>query len=265
MACTPFSTILAIRLKPTTKKETRSTSMTNTKSHHLSYFDRVEPGHVPKADFHLHTTWTDGANSVPDMHRRAEELELKCVLFSEHGRRSSGDWFPSFADEVRQLKGDFCRALVGLETKVTNFDGELDTTDAIVGECDLVMASVHRFPKEVNPHGNPDNLSADEVIETEFRLARAALSNPKVDILGHPFGMCLQRFGVAAPDDLFLELIEEAARFQVAFEINPQYHKDLWKLIGWCVELGAPISLGSNAHDLDSVGRVLESLGKGDG
>ena len=194
------------------------------------------------------------------MYSRAEELGLDSVLFSEHGRKSSVDWFSSFADEVRGLDAGRCTPLVGLETKVADFEGSLDTTESIIGVCDLVMASVHRFPHELNPRGNPDNLSADEVIETEFRLARAAISNPLVDILGHPFGMCLRRFKVTPPDARFLDLIEVAAEHQVCFEINAHYHEDLWKLIRWCQELGAPISLGSNAHDTHSVGRVLDSL-----
>ena len=229
-------------------------------SRHLDCFQCVEPQQIPRADFHLHTSWTDGANSVEEMHARAEEIGLETVLFSEHARKSSGDWFSSFANEVRALPGDQCRALVGVETKVSDFDGTLDTTPSILAECDLVMASVHRFPNETYPQGNPDDLSPEDVIDTEFRLACAAASNPDVDILGHPFGMSLRRFAVTPPDSRFLELIEVAARYQVAFEINPQYHTDLWKLIGWCRTLGAPISLGSNAHSVDTLGRVHVSL-----
>ncbi len=234
--------------------------MTRPMSHHLDYFEVVSHDYMPKADFHLHTNWTDGEHSVEEMYSRAVDLGLECVLFSEHGRESSVDWFPAFADEVRALERRSCTALVGLETKVVDFEGNLDTTQAIVRECDLVMASVHRFPAELNPRGNPDRLSPEEVIETEFRLARAALANPAVDILGHPFGMCLRRFEVTPPDSSFMALIEVAAEYQVAFEINPHYHQDLWKLIKWCQAAGAPISLGSNAHHVDAVGRVLDRL-----
>jgi putative hydrolase len=234
--------------------------MSNAKSPYLDCFQQTGPRSIPRADFHLHTTWTDGANSVQDMYARAEELNLETVLFSEHGRKTSVDWFGAFAEEVRALDVGNCTPLVGLETKVADFDGSLDTTEAITRECDLVMASVHRFPNEIHPRGNPDNLSDEEVIETEFRLACAAASNPLVDILGHPFGMCIRRFKVIPPDSRFLALIEVAAKHQVAFEINPHYHDDLWQLIGWCQTLGAPISLGSNAHDTLTVGLVLDRL-----
>ena len=108
-------------------------------SHHLDYFEVVSHDYMPKADFHLHTNWTDGEHSVEEMYSRAVDLGLECVLFSEHGRESSVDWFPAFADEVRALERRSCTALVGLETKVVDFEGNLDTTQAIVRECDFPL------------------------------------------------------------------------------------------------------------------------------
>ena len=43
-------------------------------------------------------------------------------------------------------------------------------------------------------------------------------------------------------------------------EINAHYHSDPWLLIGWCREAGATVSLGSNAHSIDEVGRVTRIL-----
>jgi histidinol phosphatase-like PHP family hydrolase len=112
---------------------------------HLSIFDGISRAHVPRGDFHIHTTWTDGTRSVRDMYDAAVAAGLEMALFSEHARRSSGDWFPKFADEVRSLPQDGCKALVGVETKVDDLSGAIDCTDEILSHCDLVMASVHRF------------------------------------------------------------------------------------------------------------------------
>ena len=38
--------------------------------------------------------------------------------------------------------------LVGTEVKIKDFDGNLDINKSIRKKCDLVMASVHRFPGE---------------------------------------------------------------------------------------------------------------------
>jgi histidinol phosphatase-like PHP family hydrolase len=227
----------------------------------LSLFDSISRHGVPPGDFHLHTTWTDGTRSVREMHDAAVAAGLHVALFSEHARRSSGDWFPTFAAEVRSLPHDRCKALVGVETKVDDFSGSIDCTDAILAHCDLVMASVHRFPGEEGIVSSVRNHTPAQALEIEFRLASAVLDNAAVDILGHPFGMCYRRFGIAPSDDMMRALIEKAARTRVAIEINPHYHPEPWRLIGWCQEAGARVSLGSNAHACEDVGRITRILG----
>ena len=228
---------------------------------HLEIFQSIERSRVPAADFHMHTTWTDGAADVSAMHERAIECGLATVLFSEHARRTSGDWFEEFAREVRALPSDSCRALVGVESKIDDFEGNLDAREGILENCDLVMASVHRFPGEVVfERGDAAGYSKEEAIDTEFRLALAGLRNPRVDILGHPFGMSYRRFGFAPPEDRTRDLIEEAARTGVAFEINCHYHPEPWRLIDWCREAGAAIALGSNAHTVAAVGSIGRTL-----
>lgn len=217
------------------------------------------PQDVPPFDFHLHTSWTDGSADVRTMHAAASQAGLRAVLFSEHARKTSGDWFGRFADEVRSLKGG-ASAYVGVETKVEDFDGSLDVTEAIVSACDLVMASVHRFPGEKGVVRGFEDVQKSEAVDTEFRLALGILKNPRVDILAHPFGMCYRRFGVVPPDDLMRELIRAAAGSTAAFEINPHYHPDPWRLVTWCRQAGAKVSLGSNAHAPAEAGRVTRVL-----
>lgn len=217
-------------------------------------------GKVVPYDFHMHTKWTDGIQSVKEMHVSATEKGLKAILFSEHARKTSTDWFSKFAAEVRALPSERCQALVGVETKVDDFDGSIDTHPEIIRECDLVMASVHRFPGEVGDVKGMKDISAEDAIDREFRLALAVLDHPHVDILGHPFGMCHRRFKTNVPDAHFVALIQKAAKTGVAIEINPHYHPDPWKIIQWCRQYGALFSLGSNAHNIDEVGRVQRVL-----
>ncbi len=194
------------------------------------------------------------------MHQAAIRAGLEMILFSEHARRTSTDWFSTFAAEVRNLPQDQCRTLVGVETKVQDFSGEIDTASDIVSCCDLVMASVHRFPGEVGNIHHSRNHTPEQAVDLEFRLAMAALDNPAVDILGHPFGMSYRRFQIAPPEDKMRALIEKAASTGVAIEINVRYHPDPWHLVDWCKEAGAPISLGSNAHSIEEVARVIRIL-----
>lgn len=229
--------------------------------HYLLPFASFDRDAVPLVDFHMHTTWTDGQHSVAEMHAAAVAAGLKCILYSEHARRTSGPWFQQFAAEVRALPDNACRALVGVEAKVANFDGALDLSDETRASCDLVMASVHRFPGETAiVKGRPPLMPADEVMDIEFRLSRAAIRAGGADILGHPFGMSYRRFGIVPCIELVEALMEECAAHGVAFEVNAHYHPDPWRFVDMCCQRGAAVSLGSNAHHRDEIGKIVRAL-----
>ncbi len=212
---------------------------------------------LPQIDSHLHTSWTDGEAKVNEVYASAVEKRLTTILFSEHSRKTSVDWFPLFANEVRSLPSSPCKAYVGTEVKVESKDGDIDTVPAISDLCDFVMASVHRF---VDSNGHTvefDDTDPDEAVDIEFQLSWAVLENPKIDILGHMFGMSYKRFNVVPPDKKICALIARAAELDVAIEVNSYYHPNVKKLAQWCSDYDACITFGSNAHTLESVGSIM--------
>lgn len=220
----------------------------------------ISPKNIPPVDFHIHTSWTDGANTCQEVYDRALKLNLKQILFSEHARKTSVHWFFKFVDEVHILPHDGCHALVGVETKVEDMDGNLDCTKEIIESCDLVMASVHRFPDKKGNFVNFKDISPERAIEIEYQLANKIIENSDVDILGHPFGMCCKEFNIFPPYELTMSLIEKCAKFKVAFEINARYHLDPWLFIQWCKEIACPISIGSDAHNINEIGKIIRKL-----
>ena len=215
---------------------------------------------VPKCDFHMHTTWTDGTASTADMYARAVAEDLQAVLFSEHSRKTSGDWFGEFAAEVRSISGPACRALVGTEVKVDDIEGSLDLAPEVHEAVDMVIVSVHRFPDGSGGLRDFRDVSAEEAEETEFALSLAALDNPDTDILGHPFGMTLRRYRREPREDRWQALIEKCASKNIAFDISGRYHPNPWQLINWCSQENAPVVLGSDAHAVEEVGRIQRIL-----
>jgi histidinol phosphatase-like PHP family hydrolase len=213
---------------------------------------------LPQVDSHLHTSWTDGEAGVEEVYGAAVEKKLDTVLFSEHSRKTSADWFPQFAEEVRSLPSLPCKAYVGTEVKVESQDGEIDTVPDISDLCDFVMASVHRF---VDSNGRTiqfNETDPNEAVDLEFRLSWAVLENPKIDILGHMFGMSYKRFNVVPSDEKICALISRAAELGVAIEVNSYYHPNARKLAQWCSDYNAYITFGSNAHTLESVGSIMK-------
>ena len=122
---------------------------------------------IPKIDFHIHTNWTDGKHSVREMARTAQKRKLKMILFSEHSRKSSKNWFNKFVNQIReyQKKSKECKMFIGTEVKIKDFKGSLDINNSIK-KCDFVMASVHRFPGEKgNIFKNKPKISKKEVLK----------------------------------------------------------------------------------------------------
>jgi histidinol phosphatase-like PHP family hydrolase len=222
----------------------------------------LDLANLPRIDCHLHTSWTDGTANVEDVFRVAVERNLTTILYSEHSRKTSTDWFPKFAAEVRALPSSPCNAYVGTEVKVESRDGDIDTSIEISGLCEFVMASVHRFIAADGTTMQFAETDPNQAVDLEYALTWAVLPNPQVDILGHMFGMSYRRFGVVPPDEKIIELITRAAEFGVAVEVNSHYHPNLHKMIRWCQECNARITFGSNAHSPQEVGTIARLLGQ---
>lgn len=220
----------------------------------------LDLSNLPKTDCHLHTSWTDGEASVADVYEAAVAGGLNAILYSEHSRKTSTDWFKSFADEVRALPSSPCRAYVGTEVKVETRAGDIDTTVAISDHCDFIMASVHRFIDANDSTIQFADTDPEQAVEIEYALTRAVLSNPQVDILGHMFGMSYRRFGKAPPEVMIRDLVARAAECGVAVEVNSHYHPNMLQIVRWCQEFDARIAFGSNAHALSEVGAIMRQL-----
>ena len=227
------------------------------------FIDYKKSKKIPKIDLHVHTNWTDGKHTVKQMVKAANKKNLHTILFSEHSRANSKGWFSKFSKEVKKnrsyKKTGSCNALVGTEVKIKNLDGSLDLNQNIKKKCDLIMASVHRFPGEKgNIFKNKSKFTKNEAIELEFQLSMSAIKNSKFDILGHPFGMSIKRFKATPKWHLFKKLIKECKRNDKIFEINFHYHKNYRKLLEECLRTKTLFSLGSNAHHMNELGKITK-------
>lgn len=210
-------------------------------------------------EMQLHTCYTDGTPTVREVIRRAEELGLEEIAFTEHVRAASA-WFPRFAQEVRrEAAGSAVRALVGAEVRITDFNGTLDIAPAQRRECDLVLASVHRFPAPDGGLWAFDDVPREEFAEIEYRLALGFTRRGGADVLAHPGGMSQRHLG-AFPDDYVLSLTAACEGSGVAFEINTSYLRDVPGFIALLRQSDPRVSIGSDAHTLDELGRCRDTL-----
>lgn len=220
----------------------------------------IQPEWTPPMDAHLHTTWGDGEQSVPEVYQAAINAGLKAILFSEHACKKDAGWFGKFAEEVRSLPPSSCRPFVGAECNIADCTGCIDTVPAIVEVCDLMMVSVLSLPDAKGNKLDLARLDPQKAMEIEYELSWAALANPQVDILGRIFGICYHEFDFSPPEEKLRALIARAVEYDVAIEINAKYHPNPVRLMDLCAKAEARITFGSNAHRAADVGATVKML-----
>jgi putative hydrolase len=211
-------------------------------------------------DYQVHTVQTDGEATVVEILRRARQKGIAGIAFTEHVRRST-TWFPDFVELVRSASHAFpeIAIYVGCETKAMDQHGALDAGDEVLDASDLVLGSVHRFPDKHGGDKDTAVLSPDEFAELEFRLALGMIEYAPIHVLAHPGGMYQRRYG-AFPEKYFRELMVASLDRKTAIEINSSYLVDLHAFIRLCEEVNPYVSIGSDAHRLEELGRCRDML-----
>jgi DNA polymerase (family 10) len=203
-----------------------------------------------QGDLQMHSTWSDGANTIAELAQAALAQGLAYILITDHSQSLGVAGGLSAEDLGRQqaeikalneeLAGKF-RVLSGVEVEI-KADGSLDYPDEVLAELDLVIASLHTGLR-----------SGRE--KTTARLL-SAIRNPHVDIIAHPTGRLIGRREGA---DLDMDVIlRAAAETDTALEINADYRRlDLSDIHARrAVKLGVKLTIGSDAHEAGGVGRL---------
>ena len=198
----------------------------------------IEEGDV-RGDLHVHTTWSDGHNSIEEMVAGAAAFGHDYVAISDHARGPgvvSGmglddDDLLTQVDAVREVAADAeIEVFAGVEANV-DVDGDVSVADEVLSELDFVIAS---------PHSGLDGDGTDRLI--------AAVEHPHVDAIGHPSGRLLNK---RAGMDVDVEaLATAAADHGVALEVNANPHRlDLWgEAVRTAIEAGAKLVIDTDAH-----------------
>jgi DNA polymerase (family 10) len=164
-----------------------------------------------QGDVHMHTVETDGRNTIEEMAEAAREHGYKYMAITDHSKNlafANGLDDKRAVEHVKRIRAadsviEGIRIFAGIEVDILA-DGTLDLSDSVLGEMDLVIASVHSH----------FNQSAAEMTD---RLLKA-VENPNTSIIGHPTGRQLLR-REAYPFDVDA-VMKAAAQRKVAMELN---------------------------------------------
>lgn len=209
-----------------------------------------------KNDLHIHSSWTDGQDSVEAIVKKAETLGLHTIAITDH-IRSASEYFSEYTEEIQRIrKFTSINILIGFETRIKNFNGELDVCPKVQDTADLRIASVHRFPF-ANKLFPAADFSKEAAQAIELELCLAAIEKGGFDILGHPGGMCLKQFG-EFPLEYFEKIIVDCKKNNIAFEINSTYHQNIYSQLKEILGKHNPlVTFGSDAHDKKNIAKWL--------
>src|SRR5690606_16995703 len=115
-------------------------------------------GHLPtlvadlhiRGDLHMHSTWSDGRDTIPAMVQSAQQLGYEYVAITDHSQRAWSsrklaleDVFRQ-RDEILDVRERFpgIAILHGIEVDIMK-DGTLDFSDEVLAGFDIVLASLH--------------------------------------------------------------------------------------------------------------------------
>lgn len=169
-----------------------------------------------RGDLHMHTTATDGENTLGEMVRAAIARGLAYIAITDHSQRVTmahgldpkrlrKQW-----DEIDRLNESLAEdgkppivVLKGIEVDILE-KGGLDLPDDVLEKADWVVASLHYGQSQ----------SRDKITKRIIE----AIENPFVSVIGHPTGRLINR---RPAYDVDIEaVIAAAARTGTFLEIN---------------------------------------------
>ena len=212
--------------------------------------DLVSAQHI-RGDLHMHTTWSDGRNSIADMVSASKQLGYEYVAITDHSERAwssrtlAAKEIKKQRDEINALRTRVhgIEVLHGVEVDIMS-DGSLDFQDELLEGFDIVLASLH-----------------DAGLDDDRRLTERylrAIRHPLVNIITHPTNRAPGRYSGYILD--FDRLFAAAAETGTAMEIDgAPGHLDMdGEVARRAAAAGVTIAIDSDCHRLDGLARQMQ-------
>jgi DNA polymerase (family 10) len=139
-----------------------------------------------RGDLQMHTTASDGRNSIEEMGEAAKKLGYEYIALTDHSKAvtvANGMDDKRTLAQIKKIRAaqervPGIRLLAGIEVDILK-NGSLDLSNEVLAQLDVVVTSIHSF------------MNLDREAMTDRILA--AIENPYTQIIAHPTGRLLLR------------------------------------------------------------------------
>ncbi|EMF47993.1 DNA polymerase X family [Planococcus halocryophilus Or1] len=203
------------------------------------------------SDLHMHTTWSDGANSLTEMIDACVAKSYQYMVITDHSQYlkvANGLTPERLTDQngqIRELNKKYSEieVLSGTEMDILP-DATLDFDNDMLQQLDFVIASIHSSFQQ------PQEQIMDRIL--------TAMKNPNVHMIAHPTGRIVgQREGYNPDVEQILDWAKEYGKI-VELNASP-YRLDLAvPYLVMAQEKGVPVAINTDAHAIEGL-EVMET------
>jgi len=217
-----------------------------------------------RQDMHVHSTFSDGKNTIEENVAEAERLgllELTCV---DHVRADT-DWLEGYIASVRRVNATTSVVLrCAIETKLLDTAGNLDLPADVSG-VDVIYVADHQVPLADGPHTPKEvkalifegTLSPAEVIEAIVTSTANALRRYSPVVIAHLFSV-LPKLGLEehqVPRDRLEGLAEVTAQTAAQIEVSERWRCPNTRTLRPFLDRGVQLLLSTDSHRREAIGR----------
>ncbi len=243
-----------------------------------------------KIDCHMHTHLCGHAFGEPAEYARSaaskglDLITITCHIpmeweeFGHSGTRMARAELDTYVEMVRQAaaeaKEQGVRVLLGIEAEIYPDERHMKTMDAVIASYpfDFVLGSLHHQCRSYR-HWLKENGVTErrEIIDTYFRHLGEGVRTRRYDSISHPDVIRLygtvESFDPAEHEESIRGFLSAAAEEDICIEVNTSgldkgpkiVHPDPL-ILGWASEMGVRLTIGSDSHNPESVGRYFDSV-----
>ncbi len=214
-------------------------------------------------DYHTHTTHSHGKGSVEDNVLAAIKCGLEEIAIADHGPshiffgiRDTEKYLADIKEAKIKYSGQI-KVFSCIEANIVSLDGGLDLPKNYINTFDKVLFGYHKM---VRYNSMADKIhfllpfsKSQKSADKNTRAYVLAMEKYNTNMISHP--------GYGIPIDKVL-LAKEAAKRNVALEINAKHPEFTVEELRECAKTGVKFVIGSDAHSTDRVGDFFSAIKK---